>query len=527
MELIKEISAGYQEYLKDESRTVGTAETISFPKTENEVIEIIKYLYENNTNITIQGARTGLAAAAVPFGGHILNVSRMDKVLGCRKDKNGDFYFTLQPGIPLLELNKMITRKSFNTKDWSETSLKAYNDFCRGGEYFFSPDPTESTADIGGMVACNASGARSFMYGPTRKHITAIRVVLANGRVISLKRGSTFAKGRTVDLECEDGSRIHLKLPTYIMPETKNASGYYIKDDMDAIDIFIGSDGTLGVISEIEISILKLPESIWGVSCFFENEHMAVKFVEAIRHKIKGIAAIEYFDSNALMLLRHQKRAGTAFSALPEIPENYGCCIYAELHGKSDEDNESRLFEIGNALIKVGGDETCTWVARTQSDIECLHFFRHAVPESANMIIDKRKKENPIITKLGADMSVPDDFLETVISVYREGLEEYALQSATWGHIGDNHLHVNILPENEDDYFNGKELYSKWAQRITSMGGAVSAEHGVGKIKAPFLEVMYGKKHIMEMAELKYSLDPKGLLGNGNLFKPMKGEAGK
>ena len=97
MELIKEISAGYQEYLKDESRTVGTAETISFPKTENEVIEIIKYLYENNTNITIQGARTGLAAAAVPFGGHILNVSRMDKVLGCRKDKNGDFYFTLQP----------------------------------------------------------------------------------------------------------------------------------------------------------------------------------------------------------------------------------------------------------------------------------------------------------------------------------------------------------------------------------------------------------------------------------------------
>ena len=137
------------------------------------------------------------------------------------------------------------------------------------------------------------------------------------------------------------------------------------------------------------------------------------------------------------------------------------------------------------------------------------------MPESANMIIDKRKKENPIITKLGADMSVPDDFLETVISVYREGLEEYALQSATWGHIGDNHLHVNILPENEDDYFNGKELYSKWAQRITSMGGAVSAEHGVGKIKAPFLEVMYGKKHIMEMAELKYSLDPKGLLGRG------------
>ena len=165
-----------------------------------------------------------------------------------------------------------------------------------------------------------------------------------------------------------------------------------------------------------------------------------------------------------------------------------------------------------------GGNPNFTWVAKTQSDRDKLQFFRHAVPESVNMLIDRRKKEDPVITKLGSDMSVPNEHLKDVMSVYAETLKDSGLEYASWGNIGDNHIHVNILPRNGEDYKKGKALFEKWAAIVTEMGGAVSAEHGVGKLKAPFLTIMYGENHIDEMADLKLSLDPKGLFGRGNMF---------
>ncbi|MBQ2690671.1 MAG: FAD-binding oxidoreductase, partial [Clostridia bacterium] len=147
-----------------------------------------------------------------------------------------------------------------------------------------------------------------------------------------------------------------------------------------------------------------------------------------------------------------------------------------------------------------------------------LQFFRHAVPESVNMLIDQRRRIDPVITKLGSDMSVPDRYLREITALYREALKEEGLEYATWGHIGNNHLHVNILPRNAEDHRRGKEIFAEWAQTVTKMGGAVSAEHGVGKLKAPFLTIMYGERHIEEMRKLKLTLDPKGLYGIGNLF---------
>ncbi|MGE4214177.1 MAG: FAD-binding oxidoreductase [Anaerotignaceae bacterium] len=522
MELIKAFSDEYMEYLRDESRTVGYANSISFPKTEEDIVSILKYLHQNNTPVTVQGSRTGLVAAAVPFGGHILNISKMDKILGCRKEGD-NFYLTTQPGVVLMELNKKINSKKLDTACWSEPSLEAFNSFLAAPPMFFTPDPTESTATLGGMVACNASGARSFMYGATRNHITALRIALADGRILNLNRGQTFANGRTLTITTQNGDDITLNLPKYIMPNTKNASGYFVKNNMDAIDLFIGSDGTLGVITELEIALTPLPPQIWGISCFFETEAMAIKFVQLVRHKIEGVAAMEYFDQNSLNLLRTQKESGTAFAQLPDIPFHYNCCVYIELHALTEESIEEKMFEVGKKMELAQGNLENTWVARNENDVNRLHFFRHAVPESANMIIDQRKKLDPMITKLGADMSVPDQYLEEVFKLYRNGLAENNLQSATWGHIGNNHLHVNILPIDIEDYKTGKTLYGIWADEITMMGGAVSAEHGVGKLKAYFLEVMYGSESIKQMCSLKYQLDPKWLLGEGNLFTPTKG----
>ncbi len=158
------------------------------------------------------------------------------------------------------------------------------------------------------------------------------------------------------------------------------------------------------------------------------------------------------------------------------------------------------------------------WVATTEAEREGQRFFRHAVPESVNMLIDQRRRTDPSITKLGSDMSVPNERLRDVVAMYRRTLAEEGFESATWGHIGSNHLHVNILPRNAEEYARGTELFARWAVEVSAMGGAVSAEHGVGKLKAHFLEEMYGATHIAESARLKVQLDPKGQLGRGNLF---------
>jgi len=518
--LIQEMTEGYAEYLRDESRSLGQAQSISFPKSEEEVIAVVHALHASLIPITVQGGRTGLAAGAVPAGGHILNVSRMNAITGLRQDADGNFYVRVQPGLALSSLRKMLESKKFVGARFDAASRQALRAFLQAPEQFFPTDPTETSATIGGMVACNASGARSYHYGPARPYIEALRMVLSDGQTLALKRGGAKAQGRCLTLQTEQGQALPVPLPAYVLPHTKNASGYFVQDDMEAIDLLIGSDGSLGGITEIELRLLPLPAVMWGVSCFLEREEQAIDLVISVREQIKGIASMEYFDVDALAVLRRQKQQSSAFAQLPEVAEQFAAVVYFELHCESEEEAAARLFAIGDLLLAVGANSENTWVARTAVDLDRLMFFRHAVPEAVNMLIDARKKEHPGLTKLGTDMSVPNQHLRVVMRMYREMLAARGLQSAVWGHIGDNHLHVNILPRDDEDYRQGKELYREWARCITDLGGAVSAEHGVGKLKADFLAIMYGEENVAAMAAVKAALDPLALFGAGNLFAP-------
>ncbi len=525
-DLIRPMGEEYQEYLRDESRSAGWAESISFPRTAEEVAAVLRRMSAQGTPVVFQGGRTGLAAGASPRGGHIMNLSRMDRVLGCRR-QGEDFYFTLQPGLTLAALRKMIAGKSFQTQGWSAQSLEAYAAFCRAPEQFFTPDPTETSAALGGMASCNASGARSFYYGSVRRYISALQIVLADGDSLRLRRGERFAQGRQGLLTTEGGRQIAVPIPGYRMPAAKNASGYYAEDDMDLIDLFIGGDGTLGAITELEIRLVPLPSAVWGAALFFDQEEKALRCVRLLRGEGEQgralnlrPAAVEFFNGDALRILRRQRQAGGVFAQIRPIPEQYETAIYAELHSETEEDAVARLLGLGRAMELAGGREQDSWVARSQAELDQMMFFRHAVPESVNMLIDRRKQKDPTITKLGTDMSAPDWALEEIKAVYRRDLEEQRLESAVWGHIGNNHLHVNILPRDAEDYRKGQALYGRWAQAVAQMGGAVSAEHGVGKLKAGFLRTMYGDQAVRQMRRLKKAFDPQFLLNRGNLFEP-------
>ncbi len=501
----------FRDYLHDETKTVGHADSISFPTTEAEVCALLRHHSEKGEIVTAQGMRTGLTVACVPSGGHVLSLDRMDKVLGMRIE-NGTVYLRVQPGLSLGVLRQMIASGDFKTADWDEESKAALAAFRKMPKQYFPPDPTESSASLGGMAACNSSGAKTYHYGATRAYIHGLRIALADGEVIALRRGEAFADGREFCLRTEGGREIKGTLPSYEMPKCKNASGYFAADDMDMLDLFVGSDGTLGIMTELELRLIEMPKVIWGINCFFKKESSALEFVERLRRGSDTLAAIEYFDCNALSILREHDDGGCP------VPEGYECMLYVEIHAADDAAAMEQIRFVGGEMDAVGEDCANTWAARSLPDRERLLELRHKVPESVNALIAQRKRQDKAIAKVGSDMAVPDEYLRKVFAMYRRSLEEKGFQFAIWGHIGNNHVHVNVLPRCAEDMAAGKAMFMDWAKEVVAMGGTVSAEHGTGKNKAAFLPILYGEKGVREMAEVKRCFDPNCILGAGNLF---------
>lgn len=524
---IQKVNGLYDEFLKDESKKTGDASSISFPVTEKEVRETLAYMKNTSTSVTLQGARTGITAGAVPMGGHILNLSRMDKVTGISFDKKrGSFFLMVQPGVILSRLREMLSDNSFDTTGWSEESIKTLNLFQESGSWFFPPDPTETTATIGGMVSCNSSGACSFFYGPTRNFIESLDIILMDGSALNVRRGRDRANGRVFEITNDAGKTLKGNIPSYELPVVKNASGYFASENMDLVDLFIGSEGTLGVITSMVIRLLPLPACIWGLITFFSTEEQALAFVKEVRKKENDntdinsarLVAIEFFNSNTLKLLRRMKKEYQSFSGIPELPDKYNTAVYTEFHGKDEESVDSMVMNTAELFEACGSNSEDTWIATNKTEMERLHTFRHAVPESVNMVIGMRKKNDDRLTKLGTDMAVPDEKLDEVMAMYNRDIAESALDSVIFGHIGDNHLHVNILPENMQNYEKGWQLYHDWARKVIRMGGTVSAEHGIGKIKTAFLEYMFGAEGIRQMREMRLVFESDYILNTGNLY---------
>ncbi len=307
----------------------------------------------------------------------------------------------------------------------------------------------------------------------------------------------------------------------------KSTAGYFIRPDMDMIDLFIGAEGTLGVITQLEIRLLRSPQFVCGVTTFMPDEEKALDLVRALRGEkvlkdkppfIYRPTAIEFFNHNALMLLKEAQKTLPAFAQIQPLGGFDHTAVYTEFSGGTEEELWTVLQSLGQLISDLGGDPEHTWVANNPRDMEKLHFFRHSCPECVNLQIDVRRKKDSRITKLGTDMAVPDTHLKEVMALYNRDIQKSGLEAVIFGHIGNNHLHVNIIPRDMDDYDLGKRLYKEWAREIVQMGGTVSAEHGVGKLKVPFLQQMYDTAQFAQMRALKKLFDPNGLFNRNNIF---------
>lgn len=512
---------GYEKYLTDESRKVGRASALAFPRSTAEVCGAVVAARDMGLTVTVSGARTGITAGAVPDGGLLLSLERMDRVRGLRAADAGGFLLRCDAGVPLVDMQRAVRDGRFDdTSDWDRESLAAVESL-KSGRFFYPPDPTETSAALGGTVACNASGAHSFRYGPTRVYVHGLGVVLADGSCLRLARGECRADADGVFvLQRVDGAMQRCRIPSYRWPSTKNSAGYFTEPGMDLVDLFIGSEGTLGIITEVDVHVIEAPEVSCATLAFLPSEDRALALTHELRESREGLGleAVEYFGPNALQLLRQRRAALGAASGVPAcLPEGAACAIYLDV-GVPAKQLADALSRLATLIGRHGADPEVCWSAFERDERERIRVFRHALPETVNARIADVRKAHPSVTKLGTDMAVPDDHLADVLRMYRQHLEDAGLEYVIFGHIGDNHLHVNILPRTPDEYDTGWRLYHLFAEQVVRMGGSPAAEHGIGKLKTDFLSVLFGEDGLEQMLAIKRAFDPEMRLSPGTLF---------
>ncbi len=442
-------------YLEDASGFRGHAERVIIPSDEAGMVAALQDACAAGVPVTIAGAGTGLTGGRVPMGGWVVSLEKFT-------------HLEIQPGHAVAGAGVL---------------LRDLHAAAQGTGQFYPPDPTETGASIGGTIATNASGSRSFKYGATRKWIERLRVVLVDGRVMDVGRGDA--------IDFDPGT---IPLPGV----TKNTAGYLLRPGLDWIDLFTGSEGTLGVVTEAGLRLLPAPQAVLAGVIFFPDDDAALDAVEQWRATVPA-RMLEYMDRASLQLLR---------SRFPEIPGTARAAILfdQELESEVAEEWVARI-EASRALVED------SWVALSAIDRERFRRFRHALPEMVNETV----RRNGTL-KMGTDYAVPVTRNREMLAYYRGRLEaEFPGRYVIFGHIGDAHVHVNLFPSPESPE-PANSLILEFARKAVELGGTVSAEHGLGRRKAHLLALQYAPEHLEAMQAVKRRLDPQNILGRGVLW---------
>jgi FAD/FMN-containing dehydrogenase len=427
--------------ISDVSGYPGHADQVFSPRDEEELAAILVRASNEAVPVTVMGAMTGLAGGAAPQGGWGVSMGRFRR----------------------LDVSQGSARVG------AGTPLRDVQAAAAASGQFYACDTTENTSSIGGNIAANASGSRSFLYGATRAQVRAIRVVLADGKVVEYRRRQA----------------IDFDVPRIPLPRsTKHSAGYRLAPGMDFVDLFIGSEGTLGVVTEAELRLLPAPKEIMGGVVFFPSEDAALDAVDRWR-PVPGLRLLEYLDRGSLEIME----------------EPHAAAVMVEQGGEID-------------LDMAGALEDDSWFGTSPSDRERFRRFRHALGERVNERIHRGG-----YMKLGTDYAVPRDKGREIIQIYRKALDrDLGIPYVIYGHVGDAHLHINTFPASKEEFERAKAVLDDLAKPVVELGGTVGAEHGLGKRKAHLLQVQYGAEVIEAMRAVKRRFDPQWLLGRGNLF---------
>lgn len=452
-------STAIDPYLEDASGYKGEAEQVFLPSDLNEVREIVKTAANRQIPLTVSGAGTGLTGARVPHGGWVISLDRFRSI-------------AISPG---------------RARCGAAVTLDQLQEAAVPTKQFFGPNPTESAASVGGVIATNAGGARSFHYGSVRRHVLALEVTFMDGET------RTFRRGDRVDFPIQ---------PIRIPATTKNSAGYLLKPDVEWVDLLAGSEGTLGIITAAELQLFPEPPAILSGIVFFPSEEGALDAVDAWR-PVPELRLLEFVDGAALNLIRER---------YPEIPAGANAALLIEQNLKSQEDDEVDAWTV--RLHQQHAFEEQSWFGFSAADRERFREFRHTLPVLTLEVV--RRIGFP---KAGTDYAVPLNRHRELHAYYKRRCEEEMPgQHWIYGHVGDANNHVHLFPANPEQVGRVEELLYEFAKQVVKLGGTVAAEHGVGKTKTKLLELMYTPDEIEAMKAVKRQLDPQWLLGRGTIF---------
>jgi D-lactate dehydrogenase (cytochrome) len=477
------------------------------------------------------GAQSSLTGGGTPMGDVLLSTSRMNAI-----ESIGTDTVRVQAGVTLAALDDAL--------------------FAAGR--YYPPAPTFTGAFVGGTVATNAAGAATFKYGTTRDWVQALTIVLPTGDVLDVQRGATRAHpDGYFELELAGGT-VRVPVPRYTMPVLpKLSAGYFAAGGMDLIDLFIGSEGTLGVVTAATLRVVAERPAFCLVFVPFDDRAQGLQFVDRLRAISRetrrardplgaDASAIEHMDERCLALLREDGAdrangvtipdgAKLALLVTLELPPGTSAEQTFDQIGRAHEPGgpdsaigrflkllgECHAAGISDSTVLPGLDHVEIAVPGDRARAAQLLALREAVPAAVNARIGRvQRAVDPRIEKTAADMIVPFDRIGALLDFYDREFARRGLDAAVWGHISDGNVHPNVIPRSWADVESGRAAILAFGCEAIRLGGAPLAEHGVGRsrIKQQLLRELYGESGIDDMRRVKRAIDPEEKLARGVIF---------
>jgi FAD/FMN-containing dehydrogenase len=448
-------------YAEDASPLRGAPEAVARPDSANDVVALLVEAAARGIPVTPCGLRSSTTGAGLAPRGWTLSTERLTGVVD----------------IDVPRRRAIVA---------AGTVLREAKDLLETHGLFYPPDPTsERECAIGGTVACDASGARTYRYGPTHRWVRGVEVAGLDGTLRWYRR-------REVDKDAAGPAALR-----------------------DPVGWFCGSEGMFGVITKVEVELLPLPVGFLAGMAFFDDLASALRFVGAARAADRRTAGphprcLELLDRAALDIM------AAVGSGIP-IPGEAGACIFfEEEHG--EEGSDALLPGWWSLLQSIPGarpDDTAIAVDRAQQDV--FRRLRHAVPSRLNE--EGRAAASEGGKKVSTDWAVPFEQLLPFMERVDGWLREADLgRVSRYGHVGNGHPHYNIIVRNREEAALASGIVDRMCAEACALGGTISAEHGIGKLKRPYARHRFSDTELAMLRAMKSIFDPRGLLAPGNLF---------
>ncbi len=492
----------------------GHADALFAPRTEGGVVAVLRA----HDRVLPLGAQSSLTGGATPDGGALLATD----------------------GLDALEVN-IDTRVA---RCGAGVALMTLLERAREHGLFLAPAPTYDGAFVGGAVATNAAGAATFKHGTMRRAVRGLTVVLPDGDVLELRRGDVVAHpDGWIEIERTTGDVLRLDVPTYRDPDVpKCSAGFHAADGMDLVDLFIGSEGTLGVVVAVDLELTPLPVS--SLLCWLpmRSESEGLEIVRRLRDASQDtwanrdpngldVPSIEHMDQRCLELLvadGEDRKQGLPIDPTDALALVFRVDLHTPLDAEEaidqlvDPDGPDSPLRRLVALLGDHADRLEAALPGEHAKAARIAALREAVPMAVNHRVRDARLRDSGVHKVAGDFIVPFERMGEAFAAYRAAFDARGLDHAIWGHIGDGNVHPNVIPRNADDVRAGKEALLELGELVVEMGGSPLAEHGVGRhpVKQQFLRALRGDDGIAEMRAVKRALDPSGRLAPGVLFDP-------